>query len=192
MNKVTQIRDFVLPYYATNDTAHQIDHADDVFALAMKMAPAAGYTDTRTIALAAYLHDCFSHNRVDHHTVGQAFALSSMTDDLFQDLSQEDRDMVGSAIAEHRASFKGQPSSILSELISSADRGGPNTVAIHISRAHTYGVEVLGMTEEAAPARAIVHIKEKYGRTGYARYPQLWREFFKDEMEAMYQEIESL
>lgn len=166
------VREFYKEHYRDGDAAHLIDHADDVCDLALKINTD---LDEKLIILAAYLHDMFNAtNRAIHNELAFEYVLKAQ-DKFLTQLSKDELHTVAHAVLEHRASFKGEFYSKLSELISAADRGLPNLEAI----------VVRSMKFNNANADDVyAHIKDKYGSGGYAKYPDVYREIFKEELEA--------
>ena len=180
-----KIRTFVLPFYKKNDKAHQIDHADEVYETALKINKQFHlHQNMDDIALAVYLHDIFSNKnqRKLHHKLASDFVLQSK-DDILKNISAERRRLIANAILEHRASFEGKYSSKLSELLAAADRGKPN-LKKDLERSTKY--------HKGNTAEAIKHMKEKFGRYGYAKYPEVYKKFYEKELEKRYRDIDAL
>jgi hypothetical protein len=165
-----EVREYYKPYYENSDEAHLIDHADDVCDLALKINQA---LDEKLIVLASYLHDMFSKtNRAIHNEL--AYEYVKKADDKFlSKLSTDEVKIVAHAVLEHRGSFKGEFYSPLSEIISSADRGLPDLDFIVIR----------SMKFNHGDAKDVyTHIHDKYGTTGYAKYPKVYQNIFKEEL----------
>ena len=170
----------VIENYKLNDAGHQIDHAESVcdLGLAINTKLQLGLSE-RNIITAAYMHDIFANmndkqQRSKHQELSYLAVLDTKwIDNTFID---NDDDIINVALAcrEHRASFRGEYSSLLSELIASADRGFPNFRAYLKRGLLHHGVDNLD--------DAIDHLKKKYGRDGYAKYPELYAKYFKDEL----------
>lgn len=185
------IRDFVLSFYKENDLAHQIDHADDVCDLALKLNETLEVKEEVTLVImAAYFHDIFAKDREVHHELSYNY-VSEMQNEILSDLSDEDRKKVAMACLEHRSSFHDTFYSPISEIITSADRGYPN-LANNLERSKRFWISKHEANEASAERHARDHMKEKYGANGYANYPLLYRRYFKRELEMMQQEIEDL
>lgn len=166
------VREYYKGYYENGDEAHLIDHADGVCDLALKIN---NDLDEKLIILASYLHDMFNAtNRPTHNELAYEYVLKA-EDKFLSKLSKDEVLMVAHAVLEHRASFKGVFYSGLSEIISSADRGLPDLDFIVIR-----SMKFNNANEEDVYA----HIKDKYGSNGYAKYPDVYREIFKEELEA--------
>lgn len=166
------VREYYKVYYENGDEAHLIDHADGVCDLALKIN---NDLDEKLIILASYLHDMFNAtNRPTHNELAYAYVLKA-EDKFLSKLSKDEVHMVAHAVLEHRASFKGEFYSELSAIISSADRGLPDLDFIVIR-----SMKFNNANEEDVYA----HIKDKYGSDGYAKYPDVYREIFQDELNA--------
>lgn len=50
----------------------------------------------------------------------------------------------------------------------------------------------LGKGEDEATAHSVAHAKEKFGRYGYARYPNLYRVMYAGAIDELYDEIDAL
>lgn len=184
------VRDYVIPFYAKNDKAHQIDHADEVCELALEIANRIKYPHLNLVRLAAYLHDIKLYKgRKEHHTLSAIHVMSGSMDNVFGTTSINDRLKVSAACAEHRASYKGEFTSLLSEIISSADRGKPKGFEYMWNRVMNSKETLESDDPEAA---AIQHLKDKFGRNGYARYPNLYKLYFAKELEEQFNMIDSL
>ena len=169
LNFQEEVRKFYKHYYEENDDAHTIVHADNVCNLALNLN---NNIDIKLIILASYIHDIFNENRKIHHELAYKYVLSTQ-DKFLKKLSSKELKLVAHAVLEHRASFKGEFYSILSEIISSADRGIPSLKNITI-RSMQFN--------KAKADKASKHIIEKYGVNGYAKYPEIYKHYFKDEL----------
>ena len=165
-----EVRNYYKPYYKNGDEAHLIGHADDVCDLALKLNK---ICDEKLVILASYIHDMFnSQERSIHDKLAYEYVLQS--DDTFlEELSEEENLQVAHAVLEHRASFKGEFYSTLSEIISSADRGLPDLDFIVVRSMKFNQENAHGVYE---------HISSKYGANGYAKYPATYRKIFKEEL----------
>jgi len=174
------VREFYSHYYKDGDLAHQIDHADYVCNLALQLNQEC---DPKLIILAAYIHDIFNAtDRKNHHTLAYNYVLES-NNKFLKELSEQERKLVAHAVLEHRASFKGEFYSKLSEIISSADRGTPD-----IKR-----VVIRSMQFNNGDAKSVYkHIKSKYGTNGYAKYPQSYQEIFSKELQEFQKIVDNI
>lgn len=178
--------------YARNDRAHQIGHVASVGKLATTLNRDLGLgLDDRLLLIAAYMHDIFNRCRDHHHDIAADYVLG-MWKHIPGNLTVEEARTVADAVREHRASYKGEFSSLYSEVISAADRGRPTTANVLLERSILYGIDRLGLTQEAALCAAIQNTKEKYGTNGYVNYPPLYRRMFAFEIERLQKEVDAL
>lgn len=189
---VNKVRKAVAPYYATNDTAHQLDHADHVYEVACEIAKAQHLAiPHHLIVLACYMHDIHADQREDHHEAAHDHVLAT-ENALFTSLSSWERNIVAMACLEHRASWNGEYTSGLSELVSAADRGRPGELDAYIERSFKYAKDKLGATEAEARVHSRVHVKEKYGRDGYAAFSPLYRRHYGKKLEELHSAIDAI
>ena len=180
-----KVRAYYKSYYEEGDEAHLIDHADDVCDLALRINKTC---NEKLVILASYMHDMFNAtNRATHNELAYAHALKA-EDEFLQELSEKELSEkelleVAHALLEHRASFKGVFYSPLSELLSSADRGLPDLDFI-VVRSMKFNKE----NEEGVHE----HIKDKYGSHGYAKYPKVYQEMFREELMAFQKRADNL
>lgn len=186
--------------YALNDSGHREEH--------FRAVEAAGHLmneqlelgqDPVLITIVAWVHDLFAWERENHHILSAQWVLLT-EDPVINALDECDRIdaldkceqiKVANACLEHRASWKGNFSSMLSELMSSADRGMDTTDQIFY-RAYRFGVERDGLSLDQGLIRAVEHLSEKFGRNGYMRLPGIYTEFYAKELEQRYKDIEVL
>lgn len=146
--------------------------------------------DPKLIMLMAYFHDMFSYMRDEHHQLSAGWVLGT-TYPLIADLSIKDRRMLADACREHRASYKGEYSHTFSEMMACADRGMPGNINDMLGRALGYRLD-RGYSIEVARAEAVIHLKEKFGKKGYAKYPNMYLRAFGDELDKQRDLIMSL
>lgn len=182
---------YFAPYYASNNKGHQINHAIEVCSLAYRIAGSVypGKLDGRILSVAAFAHDMYSDKRDTHHLTGAEHILSSEFRKHGFLKSDEEYELAAAAVREHRASFKGESyTSQYSEVISAADRGSPDLDRI-LKR--VYSCNMGGALEDNL-ASSLKHLHEKFGRDGYMRTTDAYKEYFKDEIEKFYVDIEKL
>lgn len=129
--------------------------------------------DEKLVILASYLHDLFNAtNRSVHNELAYEYVLKA-EDRFLEQLNNKELKEVAHAVLQHRASFKGEFYSSLSEIISSADRGLPDLEKV-VKRS---------MKFNKGNAQSVYeHIKDKYGKNGYAKYPEVYHKLFKKEL----------
>jgi len=165
--------------------SHGLNHVKEVMHLALKMNAKLNLgISEELIITASLLHDVFSDsiNRDKHHELGAEFVRKRKIPYL-QKFNDEEIELIALAINEHRGSYKGEFSSLLSELISSADRGEPNLDKL-IKRSLKFNG---GNMKDV-----IHHMKDKFGKGGYAKYPRIYRDYFKSELTELQNKIEAL
>lgn len=172
--------DKALAEYSKNDAAHLEDHA--IFVVTNADIIIEKYPelqkDRRVILTAALLHDVKCHvNRDKHHILGalavyREYIRSNMiTRSTF---FQEEITRIEECVLEHRASWKHQRSHDASECVAAADRGRPELVgymrrAVRFRYAHLpEGAEVTDQIKRQIVNESIIHMREKFGESGYA------------------------
>lgn len=181
--------------YELNDPAHHMDHVVAVCDLALEMDYRMGLGLNKMIIVgAAITHDLFTRYRNIHHVMVKDWLLSA-NEPWMRAFTEEERRLMACAAGEHRASYKGEFTSIYSELLSSADRGRPGNVQEMVNRCYLYGRHKLGHTHQEALERIRPHLVEKYVQLdgAYGRvYPGLWMRAFGKELEQQSKEILAL
>ena len=172
------VRSFYAPYYKDGDLAHQIDHADSVCDLALEINKEC---NPKLVILAAYIHDIFNAtDRKNHNKLAYNYVLEAK-DKFLKELNKEELLLVAHAVLEHRASFKGEFYSKLSEIISSADRGKPDIKEIVIR----------SMKFNNGNAKDVYnHLQEKYSSNGYANYPKSYKNIFNKELKELQRAVD--
>ena len=178
-----------------NDEGHREPHFNDVYKTGLTIVERVGEQASiswRDILMVAYFHDLFAWSRNNHHLMSKAWILTTthpIVETLYPDAVSRNR--IANACGEHRASYSGEFSTLLSEVMSSADRGIPGQLDKSIERSIAYNLHH-GVPQKNVEAVAISHIKERYGRTGYARYPVLYKNVFAVELEQFWNDIDQL
>lgn len=187
MLNIKFIKEALSFYYELNDSeSHGYQHLDDVYELAINMKEKLNIEiPNNIIGIAAYTHDMFSSiNRKLHHELAYKYVLDTSVYFL-NDLHTNDRYLIACAVREHRASYKGEYTSVLSELLSAADRGKPDIKSIVI-RSYKFTVEHNPNANEHELYSLIQkHMIEKFSTNGYARYNDLYNRYFETELKEM-------
>lgn len=196
VRKLTLLREKIIteftPFWELNDPAHRVDHFKEV--------ELCGYRINRVlnlgfslelITIVAYIHDLFTWSRYNHHTMSGTW-VDTTNHWVINKLTKEDRKLVADACREHRASYTGEFSSLFSELMSSADRCMPGTILGKVNRSIDYTIANLGVSREDAIPIAVSHIKDKYGKTGYANFPAMYLKVFGTELAEQQEVIRNL
>jgi HD superfamily phosphodiesterase len=199
LTELNLVRAFVEPFYKLNDSAHGISHADYVYQHAMQIKEGLNLdVDDRHIIYAAYFHDIYSTvQRKAHHVFAHDF-IKYTKSGIFDNFLKHERDLIAKATLEHRASYDGEFTSLLSQVISAADRGEPNFkyIAQRVyecscdDRTEFVCDERANEHEDNPLARTYHHLKEKYGRGGYANYNEVYLEYYAKELKDMQDKIE--
>lgn len=180
--------------YALNDRAHQWDHVLDVCTRALKINKALGLgLEERMIVVPALLHDLFNEDRAQHHVLAHDFILNDEECSILARYSAEERHEMALAALEHRSSKMPEVfSSVLAELIATSDRGLPN-LERSIQRAILYTEHNNpDMTPPEVLIEVHAHMRDKFGRNGYVTYPELFKRYFKGELDDYYNAIDGL
>lgn len=171
-----------------NSISHGMDHVREVMVTALTYNQKLDLRlDTREIILASLLHDMYQNNQRDlHHQLGYEYVMKS-THKVFDGI---DRKTVAHAILEHRASYKGKYYSLLSELIASADRSYPDLHKI-VERCFVYTIETNpNMSIDEIGLAVKKHIKEKFSKDGYIKYPKLYLKMYGNKIEELHNDVD--
>lgn len=175
-----------------NDRAHRQDHIRQVCfdALDINTNYQLGL-DRRMIVISAYCHDLFSRFRKNHHQLAYHFVKTADYPWL-RIFSEEEKEQMAHACLEHRASWKGDYYSLLSELIATADRGAPKNLDAVLERSRQFALSFEKKSEKAALEHSINHIYEKFGSKGYAKYPNLYHIVYGKQLSTFQAEVDLL
>lgn len=188
MNSLEEyIYSHVVPGYAGFDAAHREDHALTVIGQALQLlesmpqwlreAKDAGQDVSEwevevrkdILLAAAACHDLGLVNGRENHHLDSGRIIRS-DGRLREWFSSDEIEIIAQAAEDHRASGKSAPRSIYGMLVAEADRviDGDTIIrrTLQFGQKHYPGLDREGHIE-----RAVVHLREKYGRGGYLR---LW------------------
>lgn len=174
----------VIPKYAGFDAAHKEDHAQAVINQSMKLLDSMQQwmeaqaevdqqwlvaVDREILKMAAACHDLGLVNGRDRHHLDSGEIIRNDVN-LRQWFNEEEIETIAQAAEDHRASGNNEPRSIYGKLVAEADRLiDADTI---IRRTIQFGFKHYPeLGREGHIARAIAHLKEKYGRGGYLK---LW------------------
>ena len=163
----------VLPEYAKNEAAHNLEHIRYVIKRSLKFAKTVPGVDFNMVYVVAAYHDIGHYVDPGRHELISAEMMykDERLKDFFTD---EERQTIKEAIEDHRASSKHEPRSIYGKIVSTADRN--NTVEACWRRSYSYNRKLHPeYSEQQVFEDCYLHLKEKFGENGYARF------FFKDE-----------
>lgn len=174
----------IVPKYAGFDAAHKEDHALTVIEQAMKLLDSMQQwiavqknvdpqwlvpVNREVLKMAAACHDLGLVNGRDRHHLDSGVIIRNDAN-LRQWFAEDEVEIIAQAAEDHRASGESEPRSIYGKLVAEADRViDGQTIII---RTIQFGFKHYPHLErEGHIARAVSHLKEKYGRGGYLK---LW------------------
>lgn len=174
----------IVPEYASFDPAHREDHALTVIGQAMELLDRMPIwlkehpedakvwdipVDRNVLMAAAACHDLGLINGRDNHHLDSGKIIR--TDERLREwFTPEQIETIAQAAEDHRASGKSAPRSIYGMLVAEADRVIEGDTIIR--RTIQFGFKHYpDLDREGHMARAISHLREKYGRGGYLK---LW------------------
>ena len=188
MSRVTEIDNYIyeviVPKYAGFDAAHREDHAQAVIDQSMSLLDSMPSwvesqndidsqwlvpVDREVLKMAAACHDLGLVNGRDRHHLDSG-AIVRNDEQLRLWFNEDEIETIAQAAEDHRASGNSEPRSIYGKLVAEADRLiVPETIIIRTVQFGFKHYPDLG--HEGHVARAVDHLKEKYGRGGYMK---LW------------------
>ena len=179
----------IVPRYREFDDAHKEDHALTVIAQAMHLLEGKDEwvsshectdpfwltaVDENMLLAAAACHDLGLVNGRDNHHMDSG-AIIRNDSRLAQWFTSEQIETIAQAAEDHRASGKGAPRSIYGMIVAEADRVIDGETIIR--RTIQFGFKHYpDLDREGHIARAIAHLREKYGRGGYLKLWIPWSE----------------
>lgn len=164
----------VVPQYAAFDPAHREDHAIAVTDSSMDLYRRAPEevrreVDPEILFVAAACHDLGRINGKANHHIDSGRIIRA--DSRLREWFDEDQvELIAQAAEDHRASKESEPRSIYGKMVAEADRLiDPETI---IRRTLQYGLSTYPeMSPEEQIDRAVEHLNNKYGPSGYLK---LW------------------
>ncbi len=174
----------IVPKYAGFDAAHKEDHALTVIEQAMKLQDSMQQwiavqkkvdpqwlvpVNREVLKMAAACHDLGLVNGRDRHHLDSGVIIRNDAN-LRQWFAEDEIEIIAQAAEDHRASGESEPRSIYGKLVAEADRVIDGQTIIR--RTIQFGFKHYPhLGREGHIARAVSHLKEKYGRGGYLK---LW------------------
>lgn len=154
----------ILPRYDHFDPAHRQDHANAVINNSLALASHYPVDINMVYTIAAYHDTGLCEGRERHHIVSKEILLSD--NNLHQWFSPEQLQTMGDAIEDHRASAVHAPRTIYGKIVAEADRDiSPLKI---IRRTVQFGLgHYPELPKEQQWQRALSHLQEKYGSSGY-------------------------
>lgn len=172
--------------------SHGWDHIDGVVNKAIYFKNKYNIkVDYDEVILSALFHDIYNdENRKEHHELAAKWVEASIHPIFNSDKEKKKR--IANAIREHRASYTGDYYSPLSELLATADREKPNLEDI-IARMYKFQIDKkLNLTHKEILAEIVQHLKEKYSRTGYIQYTNMFMIEHKNDLTIMLETIDKI
>lgn len=176
-----------------NDEAHNVEHVRAVILLGDEICTRMEVDDqTRRMVLAGcLLHDLgCRYDRKTHHLISYGLAFEYLDKYGRGEYSEQDVMLVARACLEHRASYEGQPTHLVSELVALADRGNVTTEAYreyYITRSIQFHGCNTRYNLDAVKEEVLKHIPDKFGVNGYAwkTYPKIGFKVFGGAIEEL-------
>ena len=157
-----------MPRYEAFDKAHDRRHAFMVMSNSLRLAQHYDVDMQMVYTIAAY-HDLgLEAGREQHHTVSARIVREDKR--LKKFFTSEQIEIMADAVEDHRASSSHEPRTIYGKIVAEADRIIDSETIM--TRTVQYGLSHYPtLTKDEHIERAVLHIKEKYGRGGYLK---LW------------------
>lgn len=180
--------------YGEEDNGHAWPHICDVINAAYVISKKMNRDMNDIVEYACLYHDIslpLGMDRKTHHIDSAKVFLEQ-----HKDMDETKANIIANCIREHRSSVGGC-STIDSEIVSSSDNGVPavtldNMIEKLIMRSVRHHLHVDKGTLDEAIHEACNHIKDKYGKHGYAKYPLLYIKLFHIELEKQRKLVESI
>lgn len=176
--------------YYPEKASHGLNHIEDNLNKAEKMLAHVKEPFTDQIYAAIVFHDAGleKYGRDIHEVHGAEIAKRELKD-LF---NSRDLYLIAAAIKEHRASFKGTFTSMLSDICSSADRNAPNFEA-SVARSFLYTSEHHPEFSFEEKCETVAkHQRGKYGTKGYARFPIYYSRYYRNDLREYQRKMDAL
>lgn len=158
---------YILPEYDKNEKAHGKSHIIDVIERSIELSKNYDVNLDMVYTIAMY-HDIGHHIDAKKHEIVSA-EIFEKDENMKQFFNEEERKIIKEAIEDHRASAKTEPRSIYGKIISSADRGIPS-IENGIEKSYWYHKKHKpNCTEKEVKEGIYNHLKEKFGKNGYAK-----------------------
>ena len=155
----------IFPKYA-DGSGHDLDHIKYVIERSLRFAEQVPDVDKNMCYVIAAYHDIGRLIDDDYHEKISA-AYARIDEKLKEFFSDEEIAVIAEAIEDHRASSKREPRSVYGKIVSSADRNTSVDEMIKRSvEAYKLWNQDKDLDEVLEGARG--HMREKYGRDGYA------------------------
>jgi uncharacterized protein len=166
---IAYVESDIIPRYDSFDKAHNRQHVLTVISESLELAKNIDGIDLNMVyAIAAYHDTGLCRDRKTHHIVSGEIIQTDTT--LRRWFSEEEIAIMKEAAEDHRASGASEPRSMYGKIVAEADRVIDQDTIIRrtIQFGHKHYPD---LSPEEHIARAVSHLKEKYGRGGYLK---LW------------------
>lgn len=165
---INHIEGEILPRYEAFDKAHDRRHAYMVMSHSLRLAQHYDVDMQMVYTIAAY-HDLgLEAGRELHHTVSARIVREDKR--LKKFFTNEQIEIMADAVEDHRASCSNPPRTIYGKIVAEADRIIDSETIMR--RTIQYGLSHYPtLTASEHIERAVAHIREKYGESGYLK---LW------------------
>lgn len=158
----------ILPRYEAFDKAHDRTHALTVISQSLKLAQHYDVNVAMVYTIAAFHDTGLAKGREQHHTASARIVRSDKR--LKALFTAEEIEIMADAVEDHRASSSKPPRTIYGKIVAEADRIIDSDTIMR--RTIQYGLSHYPeLSKEGHIERAVAHIKEKYGESGYLK---LW------------------
>lgn len=181
----SRIRKHVSGLYAVMDAAHGLDHVDQVCDTALRLCKVIKRPQLMPEAIvASYFHDMFADRGMTHPQDAHDWVLEhpQVVKHLI-DTTDKGVMRIAKACLEHDISYQGDYSSLLSEVIATADIGRPSNTIDRYRRAYLYARTTLNHSTDRAIDYAVHDVDRKYGPEGTVVYPRLYNKVFAKELQ---------
>ena len=169
------IENIIFKEYEKNEKGHGINHIKYVIKRSLKFSKQIENIDEEMVYTVAAYHDIGHHIDKDNHEKISAQILLK-DNNLKEFFTQEQINIMALAVEDHRASNKKEPRNIYGKIVSSADRN--TSVEEMLKRTYSYNKKHYpNLNEKEIIKECYKHIKNKYGKDGYATKKM----YFKDE-----------
>jgi uncharacterized protein len=124
--------------------------------------------DMNMVKVIATMHDLgLAYDRETHHIKSGEIVRKS--EELRKFFTEEQIELIAKSVEEHRASYKGEYTSVYSKIVSDADR--MNDINTMISRTYKWNRKHYpDLNDEELYNEVIQHLQDKFGEKGYARF----------------------
>ena len=169
------IENTIFKEYEKNEKGHGIEHIKYVIKRSLKFSKQIENINEEMVYTVAAYHDIGHHIDKDNHEKISAQILLK-DDNLKEFFTQEQINTMAIAVEDHRASNKEKSRNIYGKIVSSADRN--TRVEETLTRAYSYNKKHYpNLNEEEIIKECYKHLKNKYGKDGYATKKM----YFQDE-----------